>query len=89
VNNLVVSAPSALNVQIVCVVMIVFMSGSQFASMRQLRRRRRAIQADAELQLQVQTEGLVDLRHDLRRKPTQDWSDAFDSHRTHLLGLSL
>src|SRR5450756_2160242 len=30
VNNLAVSAPSALNVKIVCVVMIVLMSGSQF-----------------------------------------------------------
>ena len=41
------------------------------------------------LQLQVQTEGLVHLRHDLRRYPTQNWSDAFDGHRTRLLGLSL
>ena len=36
VNNLAVSAPSSTNVKIVCVVMIVLMAGSQFASMRQL-----------------------------------------------------
>jgi len=41
------------------------------------------------LQLQVQAEGLVHLDHDLRRYPTQNRSDAFDGHRTHLLGLSL
>ena len=36
VNNAAVSAPSAINVKIVCVVMIVLMSASQFTSMRQL-----------------------------------------------------
>jgi len=36
VNNLAVSAPSSTNVKIVCVVMIVLMSASQFTSMRQL-----------------------------------------------------
>jgi YidC/Oxa1 family membrane protein insertase len=36
VNNVAVSAPSAVNVKIVCVVMIVLMAGSQFTSMRQL-----------------------------------------------------
>jgi YidC/Oxa1 family membrane protein insertase len=36
VNNVAVSAPSALTVKIVCVVMIVLMSASQFTSMRQL-----------------------------------------------------
>jgi len=36
VNNVEVTAPSAINVKIVCVVMIVLMSGSQFTSMRQL-----------------------------------------------------
>ena len=36
VNNVAVSAPSAINVKIVCVVMIVLMSASQFTSMRQL-----------------------------------------------------
>ncbi len=41
------------------------------------------------LQPQMQAEGLVHLRHDLRRHPTQNRSNAFDGHRTHLLGLSL
>jgi len=41
------------------------------------------------LQLQVQAEGIVHLRHDLRRYPTQNRSDAFDGHRTQLFGLSL
>jgi len=36
VNNVAVTAPSAINVKIVCVVMIVLMSASQFTSMRQL-----------------------------------------------------
>jgi YidC/Oxa1 family membrane protein insertase len=36
VNNVAVPAPSALTVKIVCVVMIVLMSASQFTSMRQL-----------------------------------------------------
>ena len=36
VNNVAVAAPSALTVKIVCVVMIVLMSASQFTSMRQL-----------------------------------------------------
>jgi YidC/Oxa1 family membrane protein insertase len=36
VNNVAVSAPSAINVKIVCVVMIVLMSASQFTSTRQL-----------------------------------------------------
>jgi YidC/Oxa1 family membrane protein insertase len=36
VDNVAVSAPSAINVKIVCVVMIVLMSASQFTSMRQL-----------------------------------------------------
>jgi YidC/Oxa1 family membrane protein insertase len=36
VNHVAVSAPSAINVKIVCVVMIVLMSGSQFTSTRQL-----------------------------------------------------
>jgi len=36
VNNVAVSAPSAVNVKIVCVVMIVLMSASQFTSMHQL-----------------------------------------------------
>jgi YidC/Oxa1 family membrane protein insertase len=36
VHGVAVSAPSAFNVKIVCVVMIVLMAGSQFASMRQL-----------------------------------------------------
>ena len=46
------------------------------------------IDSDA-LQLQVQAEGLVHLRHELCRYPTQDRSDAFNAHRTNLLGLSL
>jgi YidC/Oxa1 family membrane protein insertase len=36
VHGLAVSAPSAINVKIVCVVMIILMAGSQFASMHQL-----------------------------------------------------
>jgi YidC/Oxa1 family membrane protein insertase len=36
VNNVAVAAPSTINVKIVCVVMIVLMSASQFTSMRQL-----------------------------------------------------
>jgi YidC/Oxa1 family membrane protein insertase len=36
VHGVAVSAPSAFNVKMVCVVMIVLMAGSQFASMRQL-----------------------------------------------------
>jgi len=36
VHGVAVSAPSAVNVKIVCVVMIILMAGSQFASMRQL-----------------------------------------------------
>jgi YidC/Oxa1 family membrane protein insertase len=36
VHGVAVSAPSAFNVKIVCVVMIILMAGSQFASMRQL-----------------------------------------------------
>ncbi|HEX7536720.1 MAG TPA: membrane protein insertase YidC, partial [Dermatophilaceae bacterium] len=36
VNGVAVSAPSAMNVKMVCVVMIVLMSASQFTSMRQL-----------------------------------------------------
>ena len=51
--------------------------------------RGRAARYPVALQLQVQAEGLVHLRHDLRRYPTQDRSDAFNGHRTHLLGLSL
>jgi len=48
-----------------------------------------ALAQGSALQLKVQAQCVVHLRHDLRRYPTQDGSDAFDSHRTDLFGLSL
>jgi hypothetical protein len=56
-------------------------------------RQRRAdlagLEHPARLQLEVQAERVVHICQELRRYQTQNSSDAFDAHRTHLLSLSL